>query len=124
MKKDVIWMGSAIKDLREFPEAARSEVGQALYLAQLGERSASATPLTGFGGASVLEVVVPDKGDTFRAVYAVKFDTAIYVLHAFKKKSKRGIKTPLTDMNLVRSRLKDAEALHRAKVASLDKKHE
>ncbi|HEX4296103.1 MAG TPA: type II toxin-antitoxin system RelE/ParE family toxin [Rhizomicrobium sp.] len=126
MKKEVVWMGSTLKDIKNFPEAARSEAGQALYLAQLGERSISTSPLTGFGGASVLEIIIPEKGDTFRAIYTTKFDTAIYVLHAFKKKAKKGIKTPLQDMKLVRSRLKDAEILHRAKAkaAASEKKNE
>jgi len=119
MTKEVVWMGSSLKDLREFPDEARSEVGFALYLAQSGDRAANAVPLSGFGGASVLEIVVPERGDTYRAVYTVKFDTAVYVLHAFQKKAKKGAKTPQHDMRLIRSRLKDAEVLHRQKAAAV-----
>lgn len=84
--------------------------GYALYQAQLGAKHDSAKPLKGFGGAGVLEIVADHVGDTFRAVYTVKFATAIYVLHAFQKKSKIGIKTPPEDMELIQRRLKAAEA--------------
>ena len=84
-------------------------MGYALYQAQIGEKHGSAKPLKGFGGASVLEIVTDHVGDTFRAVYTVKFATAIYVLHAFQKKSKSGIKTPIEDLDLIRRRLKVAE---------------
>jgi phage-related protein len=126
MTKEVVWMGSSLKDLREFPEGARSEVGYALYLAQNGDRAANAVPLTGFGGASVLELVIPERGDTYRAVYTVKFDMAVYVLHAFQKKSKKAAKTPQHEMRLIRSRLKAAEVLHRKKATGIanGKKHE
>ncbi len=85
-------------------------MGYALYQAQIGEKHGSAKPLKGFGGAGVLEVVTDHVGDTFRAVYTVKFATAIYVLHAFQKKSKAGIKTPTEDLDLIRRRLKAAES--------------
>lgn len=111
--KDVVFVGSSKRDLKAFPKGARSEAGHAIYLAQKGDRAINALPLTGFGGANVLEVIIPEDGDAFRAVYTVKFETAIYVLHAFQKKSHRGAKTPLRDMELIRSRLKDAEVIHR-----------
>ena len=85
-------------------------MGYALYQAQIGEKHGSAKPLKGFGGAGVLEIVTDYVGETFRAVYTVKFATAIYVLHAFQKKSKTGIKTPTEDMELIRRRLKAAES--------------
>jgi phage-related protein len=123
--KEAIFVGSSLRDLRKFPEEARSEAGHAVYLAQKGEKAVNAVPLAGFGGAAVLEIVIPEGGDAFRAVYTVKFDTAIYVLHAFQKKSKRGAKTPLQDMNLVRSRLNDAREIHQAKKrVQLEKKNE
>ena len=124
--KDAIFVGSSKRDLREFPEDARSEAGHAIYLAQMGEKAINAVPLTGFGGAKVLEVVIPEDGDAYRAVYTVKFDTAVYVLHAFQKKSKKGSKTPPHDMELICSRLKDAEVIHRArkKPTELERKHE
>jgi phage-related protein len=112
--KSVVFVGSSLRDLRKFPEGARSEAGHAIYLAQMGERAVNAVPMAGFGSAKVLEVVIPEGGDAYRAMYTVKFDTGVYVLHAFQKKSKKGAKTPAHDMELIRSRLKDAEALHRA----------
>ena len=85
-------------------------MGYALYRAQIGLKHGNAKPLKGFGGAGVLEIVTDHVGDTFRAVYTVKFAEAVYVLHAFQKKSKRGNKTPTEDMELVQRRLKAAEA--------------
>lgn len=84
-------------------------MGFALYQAQIGLTHANVKPLKGFGGASVLEIVDDHKGDTYRAVYTVKFERAIYVLHAFQKKSKKGIKTPQEDIELIQRRLKAAE---------------
>jgi phage-related protein len=82
-------------------------------LAQQGETDPSAKPLKGFGGGSVVEVVAQHRGDTWRAVYTVRFEEAVYVLHAFQKKSKRGIATPKNDSELIRQRLAAAERLHR-----------
>ena len=111
--KQVVWVGSSLPDLKEFPEEVQAEAGYALHLAQRGERASCASPLTGFGSAKVLELIIPEGGDTYRVVYIVKFESALYVLHAFQKKSKKGAKTPMRDMNLVRSRLKDAEKCDR-----------
>ena len=108
--KPLHFVASSQKDLRDFPEEVRHEAGFALYLAQQGEKSANAVPMVGFKGAKVLEVVITEDGDAYRAVYTVKFPKAIYVLHAFQKKSKKGDKTPQPDMRLIISRLKDAEA--------------
>ena len=107
--KLVTWIASSYKDFRELPESVQDAMGYALYQAQIGEKHSSAKPLKGFGGAGVLEIVKDHAGDTFRAVYTVKFAMAIYVLHAFQKKSKSGIKTPTEDMELIRRRLKAAE---------------
>lgn len=85
--------------------------GFALFLAQTGQRPPDAKPLKGFG-AGVVELVDDHDGDTYRAVYTVRLGSAIYVLHAFKKKSKRGIKTPKQDIDLIKQRLKVAEAHH------------
>ncbi|MBI5868322.1 MAG: type II toxin-antitoxin system RelE/ParE family toxin [candidate division Zixibacteria bacterium] len=109
-RKPTIWMGSSLDDLSAFPEEVKFEMGFALHLAQMGGKHESAKPLRGFGGGSILEVVSDFDGDTFRAVYTVKFQDAVYVLHAFQKKSKRGIGTPKQDMELIRRRLKAAEA--------------
>ncbi len=91
-------------------------MGFALYLAQIGGMDGSAKPLQGFGGAGVLEIVEDYRGDTYRAVYTVKFERAVYVLHAFQKKSRKGIRTPQDDIEMVRRRLKVAEQDHNARI--------
>lgn len=108
------FIGSSRKDLVAFPEAARQDVGHALFLAQQGERAPGAKVLKGFGGGGVVEIVEDHDGDTYRCVYTVRLEHAVYVLHAFKKKSKRGAETPRHDIDLVRSRLREAEAQDRA----------
>jgi phage-related protein len=92
--KSVFWVGSSRRDIRLFPREVRRDIGQALYTAQQGETDPSAKPLRGFGGGSALEIVADHRGGTWRAVYTVRFEEAIYVLHAFQKKSKRGIANP------------------------------
>jgi phage-related protein len=109
MLRRVSWIGSAKKDFSAFPAEVIKEVGFALYLAQTGAKHDHVKPLKGFGGAGVLEVVEDHEGDTYRAVYTVQLRHAIYVLHAFQKKSKRGSKTPQADLDLIRRLLKDAE---------------
>ena len=106
--KPVHWIGSSRKDLRAMPDQVQDDIGYALYLAQMGGKHADAKPLTGFKGAGVLEIVENHDGDTYRAVYTVRFANAIYVLHAFQKKSKRGIATPQADMDLIKRRLQQA----------------
>ena len=107
--KPVRWVASSKDDLSALPEEVRGDVGQALYVAQRGDKHADAKFLKGFAGAGVLEIVARHDGDTFRAVYTVRFPTAIYVLHVFQKKSKSGIATAKKDIDLVKSRLKLAE---------------
>ncbi len=107
--KSVKWISSSRDDLREFPEDVQRMMGYALYLAQLGKKHPDAKPLKGFKGSGVLEVVEDFDGDTYRAVYTVKFEGIIYVLHAFQKKSKRGIATPKQDIALIEARLKRAK---------------
>jgi phage-related protein len=109
--KPVIWVGSSREDLREFPEPVRDHVGYALYVAQRGGKHRDTKTLAGFGGAGVVEVVKDFRGDTFRAVYTVRFANAVYVLHAFQKKSKSGSETPRLDIELVKRRLRDAERI-------------
>src|SRR5438067_13300173 len=92
--KPVFWVASSKKDLRRFPKRVRQTVGQALFDAQTGGRHPDAKPLRGFRGAGVLEVFEDHDGSTYRVIYTVKFAGAVYVLHAFQKKSKRGAKTP------------------------------
>ncbi|MDX9974474.1 MAG: type II toxin-antitoxin system RelE/ParE family toxin, partial [FCB group bacterium] len=89
--KKVYWIAGAREDLRRFPESVRQTIGYALYLAQNGAKHPDAKPLIGFSGAGVLEMVENHDGDTYRAVYTVRFKDAVYVLHAFQKKSKKGI---------------------------------
>jgi phage-related protein len=107
--KHVLWVGSSRRDLKGFPKGVRLVFGQALFDAQMGEKHPAARPLKGFGGAGVLEVVEDEAGSTYRAIYTVKFAGVVYVLHAFQKKSKRGIKTPPQEFEKIRSRLKEAE---------------
>ena len=107
----VVWMGNSLGALREFPKVVREEIGYAMYRAQTGEKHVRAKPLKGFG-PGVLEVVSDHRGDTFRAVYTVRLAGKVYVLHAFQKKSKRGIATPQAELNLVKQRLKRAIELH------------
>lgn len=109
MVKPCYWIGSSYRDLKALDSEVQREVGFALYLAQDGGRSPYAVTMVGYGSAGVVEVVVNHEGDTFRAVYTVKLENAVYVLHVFQKKSKRGIKTPERDKALIRSRLKMAE---------------
>ena len=109
-------MGSSRADLKSFPEPVQSDVGYALFAAQRGEEYRSVKSLQGFGGRGVLEIVVPYDGDAFRAVYTVRFKDSIYVLHAFQKKSTRGIATPKRKIDLVRRRLADAERHHQERL--------
>ena len=100
-------------DLREFPEPVQDHMGYALYIAQRGDKHRDTKTLSGFGGAGVLEVMDDFRGDTFRAVYTVRYAEALYVLHAFQKKAKTGRRTPQRDIDLVKRRLREAE--HMAK---------
>lgn len=110
--KPLYWVGSSKEDLKKSPADVRQVMGYALYLAQTGRRHPDAKPLKGFGGAGVLEIVEQHKGDAYRGVYTVKLRGAVYVLHAFKKKSKRGVKTPRREIQTVRRRLRMAERFH------------
>jgi phage-related protein len=116
----LFWVGSSRDDLREFPEEVRKVVGFALWQAQMGGKHVDAKVLKGLGGAGVLEVEDHD-GSTFRAVYAVRLSGAVYVLHTFQKKSKKGISTPTTDREMIRRRLKTAEEHHAARQAEGDR---
>ena len=112
-EKPLEWVGSSHKDLMALPADVRRLFGFALSLAQAGDRHDAARVLKGFGRAGVLEVLEvleDDVGGTYRAVYTVKFAEAVFVLHCFQKKSKRGIATPKEDMDIIRARLKLAEA--------------
>jgi phage-related protein len=111
--KPVIWVGASLKQLREFPAPVQDHIGYALYVAQRGGKHQDAKVLSGFGGAGVLEVIKDYRGDTFRAVYTLKYAGMIFVLHAFQKKSKSGRETPRRDIELIRQRLREAEQMAR-----------
>jgi phage-related protein len=106
--KPLIWRGTSKADFAAFPPSVQREMGYALFLAQMGERHATmAKTLKGLGGGAVVEVKESYDGKAYRAVYTVRYTEAVYVLHAFQKKSKTGIKTPRPDLNLIAKRLRD-----------------
>ena len=111
--KPLRWIASAKDDLSAMPTEVRRAVGYALFAAQQGEKHDDAKVLKGFGDAAVLEIIARHDGDTFRAVYTVRFGEMVYVLHVFQKKSKRGIATPKKELELIRKRLKLAEQDHK-----------
>lgn len=111
--RPLIWMGSSKKDLLALPVGIRKFFGHALHFAQLGEQHEAAKVLKGFGSAGVLEVLEDDADGTYRAVYTVRFREAVFVLHCFQKKSKRGIATPKKDLEIIALRLKAAGKLAR-----------
>jgi phage-related protein len=111
--KPVIWVGTSLKNLREFPAPVQDHMGYALYVAQRGGKHQDAKVLSGFGGAGVLEAIKDHRGDTFRAVYTLKYAGTVYVLHAFQKKSKSGRQTPRRDIELIKQRLREAEQIAR-----------
>ena len=112
-QKPTVWIGSSRDDLRAFPDEVRRVMGFAINDAPYGDEHPRAKALKGFGGRSVLEVIDDEDGDTYRAVYTVRFAGVVYVLHAFQKKSKKGIETTKRDIEIVRTRLKFAEAHYR-----------
>ena len=112
--KPLDFIGSSREDLREFPDDVKQDIGYAFFEAQKGQRSEAAKPLKGFGGAGVLEIIERFGGDTYRAVYTVKFREVVYVLHCFQKKSTSGIKTPRQDIELIQRRLRVAEEDYKA----------
>jgi phage-related protein len=118
--KTLIFVEPTREDLRSFPDEVQHVMGFALFAAQRGSKHPDAKPLRGFVGAGVLEVVDDFDGDTYRAVYTVKFSTAVYVLHVFQKKSKRGIETARQDVDLIKQRLKWAEQIHQQALARTD----
>ncbi|MBS0546551.1 MAG: type II toxin-antitoxin system RelE/ParE family toxin [Proteobacteria bacterium] len=117
-KKPVYWIGSSKKDLSAFPQSVKEVMGFALHQAQTGGKHDAAKPLKGFGGGGVLEIVEDYDGDTYRGVYTVKFPNAVYALHAFQKKSTKGIRTAQGDIELIRKNLKVAEADSAAEIKS------
>lgn len=115
-EKPLFWVGSTLEVVRSFPKDVRGVVGFALYQAQKGDKHVQVKPLRGFGGSTVLEIVEDHDRSTYRAVYTVRFKGAVYALHAFQKKSKKGIRTPKQEIELIRERLRRA-AKHYAKLS-------
>ena len=116
----MFWVRSSLKDLQRFPAEVQEHIGYALSAAQYGGKHPNVKPWKG-AGARVLEVVEDFRGDTFRAVYTVRFEEAVYVLHAFQKKSRHGIATSQADIELIARRLKDAIAEHEVRYGKSEK---
>lgn len=110
-EKPLVWIGSSKRDLVALPVPVRKFFGHALDFAQRGDKHDAAKVLKGFGGAGVLEIIDDGRGGTYRAVYTIKFREAVFVLHVFQKKSKHGIATPKSDLDIIRERLKMAEQM-------------
>lgn len=110
-EKPLVWLGSSKKDLVEMPVGVRKFFGHALHFAQCGEQHSAVKILKGFGGGNTLEIVANEQGNTFRTVYTTKYKEAVFVLHVFQKKSKKGISTPKPDMDIIQKRMKIAEKL-------------
>jgi phage-related protein len=106
-EKPLFWVGSSKHDLLAFPEAVKDEIGTALSIAQFGGKHPKAKPWKG-QGSGVFEMVEDHRGDTYRAIYTVRFEGVVYVLHAFQKKSPSGIRTPRKDVELIGRRLNEA----------------
>ncbi len=113
IQKPLYWVGSSKKDLIALPDSVRRFFGHALNVAQHGERHDATKVLKGFAGGGVLEIIKDDAAGTYRAVFTVRFEEAVFVLHCFQKKSKSGIETPKRDVEMIHTRLKMAEAIAR-----------
>ncbi|WP_332066266.1 type II toxin-antitoxin system RelE/ParE family toxin [Bartonella sp. CB189] len=113
--KRIIWLGSSHKDIKNLPDIIQQRIGYSLYLAQIGNQGSNVKILKGFGSACVLEIVERDIQGTYRAVYTVRYENALYILHCFQKKSTHGIATPKPDIDLIKERLKLAEQLEKEK---------
>jgi phage-related protein len=111
-EKPLFWIASSKKDLRSFPADVQHVMGYALDVAQRGGKHPDAKPLKGYKGSGVLEIVDDHDGDTYRGVYTIRFDDAVYVLDAFQKKSRKGVETSKLDLDRIKRRLKRAEEVH------------
>ena len=112
--KPISFIGSSQEDIRAFPEEVKDDIGYALFQVQMGETPVCAKRLKGLG-SGVLEIIEDFRGGSYRAVYTVKFEKIVYVLHCFQKKSKQGIKTPPRDMEIIKGRVKRAEEDYKAR---------
>lgn len=104
-ERQIIWVGDSKRQILAFPKEVRIQIGYALSEAQHGRKAATAKPLKGLA-PGVLEIIADHDSNTYRAIYAVKLGDALYVLHAFQKKSRKGAKTPKREIDLIRQRLK------------------
>lgn len=120
--KPLSWVGNSYRNYTQFPELVQDEMGFALFRAQEGERHPSAKMMKGYGGGGVVEIVRNNDGNAFRAVYTVRFAEEIYVLHAFQKKSKKGIATPKSHIDLIKRRLREAEEDYRQRYDNMTNK--
>lgn len=112
MSKEIVFLGDSREMLRDFPEETRISMGYALRVAQEGGKALQAKPLKGLGGGTtVIEICDDHDGDTYRVMYTVKIGKKVYVLHAFQKKSKRGIETPKSEIQIIKDRLRKAKEL-------------
>ncbi len=111
--KPIIWIGSSLKDLKKFPKEVQREIGYALYRAQIGKKHHNTKPLKGFDG--IMEIISDYDKDTYRGVYAYKLGDYIYMLHTFKKKSKKGIKTPKEEIKIIKQRIVRAKEIEKEK---------
>ena len=123
MQRGVIWVGTSRDDVKGFPEDARDEIGYALWVAETGGRHPSTKPLQGFGGAGVIEIIADDQDGTYRVVYTVKLADAIYVLHAFQKKSTKGSSVPERHTRLMLQRLREAETISAERIEASREDH-
>lgn len=119
-RKPLSWIASTKRDLKKFPRDVMRVMGQGPDDAQWGGKHPDAKPIKGFKGAGVLEIIDDHGGDTYRALYTVRFAGVVYVLHAFQKKAKKRIKTPRHEVDLIRQRYKVAEQHYRALTAKSD----
>jgi len=118
--KPVVWVRDSRKIVQGFSGEVQNDVGFALYRAQLGGKDSPAKPMKGYKGAGVLEIIENFDGDTYRVVYTVKLKDAVYVLHAFQKKSKSGIKTPKHEIHLINQRLAEAREISNVRQKNQD----
>lgn len=107
--KPLFWIGTSESNIRKLPAEVQDTFGFALHRAQEGAKHEKAKPIKGYKSAGILEVVESFSGNTYRAVYTVRFREAVYVLHVFQKKSKHGIATPKQELYLIEQRFKHAE---------------
>jgi phage-related protein len=111
--RPLLWIASSKRDFVEMPDDVTDDFGHWLFQVQKGKVPKNAKALSGFGGAKIMELWKDNGDGTFRAIYTVKYSDVVIILHAFQKKSKKGIETPKQDKELIHSRIKLAEVVYR-----------